>query len=100
MIQENMKVLNLKIQKRILKVDDTQVGIEEGKNAGCITVGVYRWSTYMKICDVENEYRIPRDEFELKIKESKKTLAKAEPDFLIRSLDELPRIIKFLNGYK
>ena len=54
----------------------------------------------MKICDVENEYRIPRDEFELKIKESKETLAKAEPDFLIRSLDELPRIIKFLNGYK
>ena len=50
--------------KTIFKVDDTQVGIEEGKNAGCIAVGVYRWSTYMKICDVENEHRIPRNELD------------------------------------
>lgn len=100
MIHENMKRLNLENPKRILKVDDTQVGIEEGKNAGCITVGVYRWSTYMKICDVENEYRIPRNELDLKIAESKHTLSLANPDFLIRSLDELPGIIRFLDGYK
>lgn len=100
MIYENMNRLNINNPKRIIKVDDTKVGIEEGKNAGCITVGVYRWSTYMKICDVENEYRIPRDELESKIQESKSTLSEANPDFLIRSLDELPRIIKFLNGYK
>ena len=100
MIQENMKRLNLENPKRILKIDDTQVGIEEGKNAGCITVGVYRWSTYMKICDVENEYRIPRNELDLKIAESKYTLSQANPDFLIRSLDELPGIIRFLDGYK
>lgn len=100
MVMENMNRLNINNPKSIIKVDDTQVGIEEGKNAGCVTVGVYRWSTYMKICDVENEYKIPRDDFELKIAESKETLSKAEPDFLIRSLDELPLIIKFLNGYK
>ena len=34
MIQENMKRLNLENPKRILKVDDTHIGIEEGKNAG------------------------------------------------------------------
>ena len=54
------------------------------KNAGCITVGVYRWSTYMNICDIENEYRIPRNELDLKIAHSKHTLSQANPDFLIR----------------
>lgn len=97
MIQENMKRLNIDNPKSIIKIDDTKIGIEEGKNAGCITVGVYRWSTYMKICDVENEYRIPRDDFDFKISESKNTLREANPDFLIRSLDELPDVINFLN---
>ena len=54
----------------------------------------------MKICDVENEHRIPRNELDLKIAESKHTLSQANPDFLIRSLDELPGIIRFLDGYK
>ena len=97
MIQENMKRLKIKNPKRIIKVDDTQIGIEEGKRAGCITVGVYRWSTYMKICDIENEHRIPRDVLNLKVAESKHTLSQANPDFLIRSLDGLPGIIRFLN---
>lgn len=97
MIQENMKRLNIENPKSIIKIDDTKIGIEEGKNAGCITVGVYRWSSYMKICDVENEYRIPRDELDFKISESKNTLSEANPDFLIRSLDELPGVIRFLN---
>ena len=43
----------------------------EGKNAGCITVGVYKWSTYMKICEIDDEYILTNDEMEYKLNESK-----------------------------
>jgi len=97
MIYENMEQLQIKNPKSVIKVDDTQIGIKEGKNAGCITVGVYKWSTYMKVYD---NYNLIGDEYDYKLSESKKILSEANPDFLIKSLDELPRIIRFLNHYK
>ena len=100
MIYENMEKLKIKNPRNIIKVDDTQLGIEEGKNAGCITVGVYKWSTYMKIYGVDNKLNLTGEEMDYKLNESKNTLGKVEPDFLIDSLYELPRIIRFLNHYK
>lgn len=100
MIYENMEKLQVKNPHNVIKIDDTQVGIDEGKNAGCITVGVYRWSTYMKMCEIDNEYKLTKDEMDYKLNESKNILSEANPDFLIKSLDELPRIIRFLNNYK
>ena len=97
MIYENMEQLQIKNPKSVIKVDDTQVGIKEGKTAGCITIGVYKWSTYMKVYD---NYNLIGEEMEYKLSESKKILSEAKPDFLIKSLDELPRIIRFLNHYK
>jgi len=97
MIYENMEQLQIKNPKSVIKVDDTQIGIKEGKHAGCITVGVYKWSTYMKVYD---NYNLIGEELDYKLSESKKILSEANPDFLIKSLDELPRIIRFLNHYK
>ena len=97
MIYENMKKLQIKNPKSVIKVDDTQKGIKEGKNAGCITVGVYKWSTYMKVYD---DYNLIGEEYDYKLNESKNILAEANPDFLIKSLDQLPGIIRFLNYSK
>ena len=36
------------VSNSILKVDDTISGIEEGLEAGCWTVGVSKYSNYMK----------------------------------------------------
>ena len=99
MIYENMEQLQIKNPRSVIKIDDTQVGIEEGKRAGCITVGVYKWSTYMKIYG-GGDINLTTDEMEYKLNESRETLKKVEPDFLIDSLNELPRIIRFLNQYK
>ena len=86
--------------KNIIKVDDTQIGIMEGKNAGCITVGVYQWSTYMKICEIDKEYSLSDEEMDYKMNDSRNILSEVKPDFLIGSLDELPRITSFLNRSK
>ncbi len=100
MIYENMRQLQVNNPKNIIKVDDTQIGIMEGKNAGCITVGVYQWSTYMKICEIDKEYSLSDEEMDYKMNDSRNILSEVKPDFLIGSLDELPRIIRFLNRSK
>ena len=51
----------------------------------------------MKVYD---NYNLIGEELDYKLSESKKILSEANPDFLIKSLDELPRIIRFLNHYK
>jgi len=48
----------------------------------------------------EVDKSLTSDELEYKMNKSKGTLNAVNPDFLIGSLDELPRIIKFLNHYK
>ena len=92
-----MEQLQIKNPKSVIKIDDTQIGIMEGKNAGCITVGVYQWSTYMKVYD---NYNLIGEELDYKLNESKNILSEANPDFLIKSLAELPGIIRSLNHYK
>lgn len=97
MIYQNLKNLNLTSTKNVIKVDDTNIGIEEGKNSGCITVGVARWSTYMKVSP-STLRNINDDILNAKIKESRKILSNSNPDFLITSLNELPSIISFINN--
>ena len=98
MILENLERLNIKSPKNVIKIDDTCVGIEEGKNAGCITVGVSRWSTYMKICDLNDEKNLTLEKLKKRNDESKYLLKKAKPDYLITTLNEIPNVIKDINN--
>tara|TARA_B100001123_G_C15218919_1_gene990412 strand:- start:158 stop:1003 length:846 start_codon:yes stop_codon:yes gene_type:complete len=110
MIYKNMEYLNIDDPKHIIKIDDTCVGIQEGKNAGCWTVGVARWSVNMEVTSIDelnnmnqltyNEdnrygnYRILRD----KIDKSKDILRSENPDFVIQTLEGLPDVIKMINN--
>ncbi len=102
MIQENMRRLGISNPKQIMKVDDTCVGIEEGINAGCITVGVARWSINMGITSEKQmltmEYdkyygELEHDEyakdFKYRLSECRKKLHTAEPCYLINTLKDL-----------
>lgn len=95
MIYKNMENLNIDNPTNIIKIDDTNIGIEEGKNAKCWTVGVARWSTYMNVLPSELSI-LNRELIESKKIESRKTLEKSKPDFIIDTLDELPNIINKL----
>lgn len=98
MINHIMDKLSITNPKTVIKVDDTVVGIEEGKQAGCITVGVAKWSTNMMITSY-NEV-LTKEQYVEKIKNSRRLLNEAEPDFVITSLDELYPLIETINyGY-
>ena len=105
-----MEIMKIDNPKHIIKIDDTCVGIQEGKNAGCWTVGVARWSVNMEVTSIDelnnmnqltyNEdnrygnYRILRD----KIDKSKEILRSENPDFVIQTLEGLPNVIKMINN--
>tara|TARA_Y100000817_G_C16710514_1_gene479022 strand:- start:12 stop:812 length:801 start_codon:yes stop_codon:yes gene_type:complete len=98
MIYKNMNNLNIVNSKQVLKIDDTVVGIEEGKNAGCWTVGVAKWSTNMKVKSIEESNSITEKEISDRLFEAHDILKKSGADFVIDDLNELPNIITLINN--
>ena len=99
MINKNMEQLRISHPKHVLKIDDTEVGIQEGINAGCYTVGVARWSINMEVFTYAEKYLLStsnkdaQGRLEYKLDQSRKKLKDAGADFVIDTLDELPSII-------
>lgn len=93
MIFENMKNFHITNPKKIIKVDDTVVGIQEGLNAGCWTVGVARWSTNMHVQSLEEADNLSKEELNSRLIESTDILKNSGADFVIDTLHELPKVI-------
>jgi len=95
MVNEIINSLSIDNPRRVLKIDDTCVGIQEGKNAGCITIGVAKWSINMKMTDYNDE--LSKEEYIERLKNSREELWSAKPDYVIDSLNELPKVINHIN---
>jgi len=113
MIYENLDKLNIEDSKTIIKIGDTVTGIQEGLNAGCITVGVYRWSSYMNIESREEMLKIDNiimsdgynysDNYYQLVKKmsySKRKLEESGAHYVIQTLEDLPNIIEHINQMK
>jgi phosphonoacetaldehyde hydrolase len=111
MMYKNFKNLNLQTNESssVLKVDDSPFGIEEGIRAGCITVGVARYSTLMDMFNEDDASLyggIPREDWGIpstdgreisqKLERVRKVLRKSNADYVIRDLSELPEVIENL----
>jgi len=94
MITSLLSRMNIHNVKQIIKIDDTRIGIEEGKNIGCWTVGVARWSSNMNMFDnpEETDFNIILE----KLQHSRDCLKDA--DYVIDTLDQLPIIIEGINN--
>jgi phosphonoacetaldehyde hydrolase len=110
MIHKNMDNLDLDDAREIIKIDDTVSGIQEGLNAGCLTVAVSRWSVNMGIdsyedmmkldnviMDGSNNYSLNYHNHKEKLKESREILEKSGAHYVIDTLEELPGIIEHIN---
>ena len=98
MIQKNMKNLHINDPKEVIKVDDTVVGIQEGLNANCWTVGVARWSINMNLQSIDDAYGLSINDVQEKLKYSRTVLENAGADFVIDTLDDLPRVVEKINS--
>ena len=97
MVYKNLDLLNVSPIQSVIKVDDTVGGVGEGLEAGCWAVGVSRYSNYMEIDSLEDEYNYSVDELEEKNKKSRDILIKSGAHFVIDSIIDLPKVVDKIN---
>ena len=111
MIIENMYKFDIDDPREVIKIDDTTVGIKEGLNAGCWTVGVSRWSVNMDVDTIEEANKMNSvianatgdnysDNYYKLVKKrimSKSKLEKSGAHYVIETLLGLPNIIDEIN---
>jgi phosphonoacetaldehyde hydrolase len=98
MIHHIMNELHIDNPNSVIKIDDTEIGIKEGINAGCTTVGVAKWSINMKMKAYEEAYILTQKEYDERLKYSRFALVQAGADHVIDSLDELYPLIHRINN--
>ena len=92
-----MENLNISPPECIVKVDDTTNGIEEGLEAGCWTVGVSRYSTYMNIDNHRHESKLGNKSILEKNEISKNILRRSCAHYVVNDINEIPYVVKDIN---
>ena len=111
MIFENMNRLKLDDPRRIIKIDDTVSGIQEGLNAGCWTVAVCRWSSNMNVDSVkdmnildnfnaDNNYTDNYYQLRERINKCRQIMASSGAHYVINTLYELQNVIDDINDMR
>lgn len=77
----------------IIKVDDTPVGIEAGRNAGCWTVGITRTGNGVGL-SLEEAEQMPADELKQLCENAAEKLTAAGAHAILESVAELPPLIQ------
>lgn len=82
----------------VVAVDDTPVGIEAGRNAGCWTVGVTRTGNGVGLSEDETK-ALPPAELRRACEAAARSLSNAGAHFLVESVEELPGFLAEIERY-
>ena len=91
MINELIRRFRIRDPSTVLKVDDTNVGLQEGQNAGCQTIGVAKWSVNMGVqsFDEIREIESSPELYSARLSSSLYQLGLSEPDSVVESLTDV-----------
>lgn len=81
----------------VVKVDDSSVGIEEGLEAGCWTVGVSRYSSYMDITSLEQASGMSPVALAARNSAAADILRRAGAHYVVDSVADLPYVVQDIN---
>ena len=95
MMFRNMEALGVIDARRVAKVGDTVSDIREGKNAGCISIGVIEGSSEMAMTQDEFE-ALGTDEQTAARERVESVFLAAGADAVIGTLAELPALLRQL----
>lgn len=96
MIWRALELMGVWPASMVLKVDDAPVGIQEGLNAGCLTVGVALSGNALGLDEVAFSSLSETERSELR-KRAEADLHSAGADFVIGSVDDLPDLLETHN---
>jgi len=96
MVWRNLEKLGVASIRGVLKIGDTAADMQEGKNAGCLCVGVLKGSSMLALN--EEEFAQKSDAEILKLFEmASQKYIEAGADYVIKDISALPALIKTLN---
>jgi phosphonoacetaldehyde hydrolase len=92
MVWKNLVELGIWPAGGVIKVDDAEVGMAEGRNAGCITVGVAASGNLIGL-DLASFAALSAPEREARLVEARASLFAAGADHVIDTVADLPMVI-------
>jgi phosphonoacetaldehyde hydrolase len=92
MLEKIAEQFSLSSPKHMIKVDDTLPGLLEGKNFGCLTVGVALSGNALGL-SLEEFNALPPSILEAKKQEARERVKAMKPDFIIDSVADLPQLM-------
>ncbi|MDR2731839.1 MAG: phosphonoacetaldehyde hydrolase [Fibromonadaceae bacterium] len=97
MLWRNLEKLGMQSIHGILKVGDTVADMQEGKNAGCLCVGVLKGSSMLGLNEQEFAQKSSAEVLKL-FAICKQKYMEAGADFVIEDFSALPALIESLNN--
>jgi phosphonoacetaldehyde hydrolase len=97
MIYRNMEALKFSSASNVIKVGDTISDIKEGINAGVWSVGVVVGSSEMGL-SLDEFHKLTEIDQEVIISKTAESFIQNGAHFTIRSMSELPKLVKHING--
>ena len=96
MVYENMKQFGVIRPELVVKIGDTAADMKEGKNAGAWSVGVVIGSSAANLTE-EMAAALSDAEREARFAHAEEVLKNAGADYVIRTMRELPDVIRAIN---
>ena len=96
MLYECMRRMNVYPPSAVVKVGDTVVDIQEGKNAGAWSVGILTGSNLLGLTQAEYEAMTP-EELERRKQKAAERYTDAGADLVIDSIRDLPAAVSEIN---
>lgn len=93
MLEVNLKNLGITNKADVIKIGDTVSDIEEGKNAGVLSVGIIEGSSVMGLSEAEYE-ALTDDEKSIEIQRVRAIYEAAGADAIILNLSEIGMLLK------
>jgi phosphonoacetaldehyde hydrolase len=97
MLWRNLEELGIESIAATLKIGDTAADIQEGKNAGCISVGVIKGSSMLGLSEAEYEALSDADKPSL-FDEARRRYTEAGADYVIDDITEATSLIRWIVG--
>ena len=99
MLWRNLEKLGIASIGEVLKIGDTAADMEEGKNAGCLCVGIIKGSSMLGLTEAELAGKNSTETAAL-FETAKQGYIEAGADYVLEDISALPDLIASLNGVK
>jgi len=97
MVWRNLETLKVMDVRNVVKIGDTAADMEEGKNAGCIGVGILNGSSMLGLSEKEYAEILPNKIDELSAEAHRKYIDSGA-DHVINEIMELPKLIESISS--